>query len=497
MARNKASDEWLPGHSDVPDEPPPDWKPTLPDDELEDIALAPEVPHPTMPEAAFHGLAGEFVRLVEPATEADNAAILVQFLVAVGNLVGRHAYATVGPTRHFLNEYAVIVGDTSTGRKGTGADLVRFVLEEVDPTWTTARVMEGGLSTGEGVVLHVRDRVLGREAVRERGKAVQYVPVVIDEGEPDKRLFIAEGEFAQVLRVAKREGNTLSPTLRNAWDGKDLRTMTKNSPLKATGPHISLTAHITLRELKAFLADTENWSGFSNRFLWIVSRRSKLLPDGGELPDLTHLVDRLREVVEFAKGCNELRRDASAAATWRVIYNEIAHRYRPGALGGVLGRAAPHMVRLSCIYAILDQSNVVRLEHVQAAAAVWDCCERSTAIIFGDVAENSLEEKILRHIRENPGCTRTELYGVGGNHTKKPRLVGAIATLRREGHIRIESGNCPKTNRKVDHHYPVELPMVLSQKTASSDDSRKAGNEASSQIRSFAGGTDGVEEFTV
>ena len=39
-------------------------------------------------EAAFHGLAGEFVRMVEPHTEADPNALLVQVLVSYGNAIG-------------------------------------------------------------------------------------------------------------------------------------------------------------------------------------------------------------------------------------------------------------------------------------------------------------------------------------------------------------------------------------------------------------------------
>jgi hypothetical protein len=453
------------------DEPPDDWKSELPDDDLEDIPLLPETAHPAMRAEAFHGIAGEFVRLVLPETEADESAILVQFLVMVGNLVGRRPHARVGATSHFLNEFAVVVGATSSGRKGTGGDLVRYVLEHVDPAWVTGRIMEGGLASGEGLVFQVRDPVVRREPIKDRGKALEYVEVVVDAGEPDKRLCVSEGEFAAVLRVSKKEGNILSVNLRHAWDGKNLRNASKNSPLRATAPHISINAHITLAELKQTLAETENWNGFSNRFLWLVSRRSKLLPDGGRLPDLTSIVERLKAVVEFAQGCGELRRDTDASGLWRRLYIEHASRFRPGALAGVLGRAEAHMLRLSCIYAILDHSPCVRVEHVRAAAAVWDCCEASTSIIFGDVAGSSVEEKVLRIIRENPGCTRTYITRSLSNHITGCRLVAAIGTLRTAGLVRIEEGRCPKTNRRVDHHYAAELPVAAG---------------PCSQIRSFA-----------
>ena len=79
----------------------------------------------------------------------------------------------------------------------------------------------------------------------------EYKTVVIDDGVLDKRLFVIESEFANVLKVMAREGNTLSPVLRRAWDTGDLRTLTKNSPARATGAHISIIGHITRQENRA------------------------------------------------------------------------------------------------------------------------------------------------------------------------------------------------------------------------------------------------------
>ena len=42
---------------------------------------------------------------------------------------------------------------------------------------------------------------------------------MVDPGEPDKRLLVVEEEYSVVLKVASREGNTLTEQLRKAWDG--------------------------------------------------------------------------------------------------------------------------------------------------------------------------------------------------------------------------------------------------------------------------------------
>jgi hypothetical protein len=53
-------------------------------------------------------------------------------------------------------------------------------------------------------------------------------------------LAIVESEFAGALTVARRDGNILSRVLRDAWDRGDLATLTKSSPARATGAHVSL-----------------------------------------------------------------------------------------------------------------------------------------------------------------------------------------------------------------------------------------------------------------
>jgi hypothetical protein len=97
------------------------------DDEAGWNELRPETPWPEpIGEAAYHGVTGDFVRSVREETEADPAALLVQFLVFVGNYIGRRAWFTVGATRHHCNLFALIAGLTAKARKGSGVDYVRL-----------------------------------------------------------------------------------------------------------------------------------------------------------------------------------------------------------------------------------------------------------------------------------------------------------------------------------------------------------------------------------
>ena len=90
--------------------------------------------------------------------------------------------------------------------------------------------------------------------------------------------------------------------MRNAWDGKTLQTMAKNSPLRATGAHIGIVGHITKQELLRHITATELANGFFNRFMVVAVQRSKTLPFGGRLDgdDLDRVRQQVRLAARFA-----------------------------------------------------------------------------------------------------------------------------------------------------------------------------------------------------
>src|SRR5262249_23194233 len=129
-----------------------------------DLPAKPAWPEPLAPEA-FHGLAGEIVHVLEPASEADPAALLFQVRVWFGDLVGRKAHFRVEADEHFTNEFVVLLGRTSKGRKGTSWGQIRNLLKDADPEWLKDRV-QSGLSSGEGLKWSVRDAIVKREAIK-------------------------------------------------------------------------------------------------------------------------------------------------------------------------------------------------------------------------------------------------------------------------------------------------------------------------------------------
>ena len=407
--------------------------------EIEAEPLPEERVWPVLHEDAFYGLAGELVRKIEPESEADPAGLLVQTLVSFGNVVGRAAFFNVEGTSHHANLFGVLVGATARGRKGTSEGRVRQVLRFADEEWQSERILSG-LVSGEGLVWNVRDPIYENKPTREKKQIVGYEETLVDPGVDDKRLLVVESEFASVLRVCRRETNTLSPILRSAWDSGHLRTLAKNSPAKATGAHISLIGHITEQELSRSLSEVDSFNGFANRFLWCCVRRSKLLPDGGQDLDLSRFAERFKHAADYASLVERMRRDGGASKLWGQIYARLSQSGSAGLLAAVISRAEAQVLRLSMIYALLDQSMTIQSEHLRAADAVWQYCEDSARRVFGGSTGDALADKVLDLIRQHPdGISRWDLHKAAGKDRKSVALIGVLVRLRDSGLVRAEA----------------------------------------------------------
>ncbi len=424
----------------------------VPDDEP---PIPEPVPWPKLDDAALHGLPGGVVKAIEPHTEADPVAVLVNLLVWFGNALGRDPFLRVGADMHHPNLFAALVGESSKARKGMSRGHVRDLMHGVDPTWADDRI-QNGLSSGEGLIHAVRDGVWGNDKDGD--------PVLQDEGVLDKRLLVEEPELAKVLKVASRDANIVSATLRQAWDGDRLQVMTRNNPMKATNTHVSLVGHITRQELLRYLTETEAANGFANRFIWLLVKRSKVLPFGGEWSkvDTAPLVKKLSAALDFGKSAGEITWGKSARGTWEAVYEPLSEG-KPGLFGAATSRAEAQAVRLALIYAVMDRSKTIEAEHIEAALALWDYAEASARHIFGDATGDPVADQIIEAIEAagEDGMTRTEIRDHFKRHKNADRINQALGLLLKAGRVR--------RRKKDTGGRPVEIWLLVGTRRDTSD----------------------------
>jgi hypothetical protein len=309
-----------------------------------------DAPHLDPSSAALAGLAGDVVRALEPHTEADPAALLVNVLVHFGAMVGSGATTRVGAAVHVPAFFAAIVGRTSRSRKGTADAEVSAMMERVEDGWHRGHRV-GGFGSGEAFIEHCAEN-------------------------PGSSVLMVEPEFARLLAVASREGSSASSVLRSAWDHRPMDYRIRKTKYEAPAAPIALLAQITadeLRDRRHGIRLNDVMNGFGNRVLWAYADRRKVLANPTHLDYLTEsgLVIRLRDVLSIARGTGEVIRTSAAQKLWADLYERLAADDPPGTIGAVTGRAEAQLTRLSLVYALLDGSSAMWRYSRWSAQHIW------------------------------------------------------------------------------------------------------------------------------
>jgi hypothetical protein len=161
------------------------------------------------------------------------------------------------------------------------------------------------------------------------------------------------------------------------------------------------------------------------------------LPDGGCVSDveLRQLALQLKKAVEYARSLKdwELRRDDLANGFWHSIYADLSEG-KPGLFGAVTSRAEAQVMRLACLYALLDHSKEIRAEDLFAAVAVWNYCEASARFTFGDALGDPLADELLQMLKQAPdGLTRTDLNNAFSRNRARAEIGRALTVLAENG----------------------------------------------------------------
>lgn len=365
-------------------------------------------------DAAFHGPVGAVVRAVADITEADPVGILGSLLATIGTCMGHYRYVYQGGAQA-TNLFVVLVGGSSSGRKGTAGSIARDVMTSAYPEWQDLIV--AGLGSGEGLVTHLTPR-------DERN---------------EHRALVMESEFARLLSSMARDGSTLSPMIRDAWDGVPMGRVLARESRIVKFHHVGILAHITPVELRARLTNTDAANGFGNRFLWLAVRRTQFLPfpksPNGRVP-----VDALSHIhAAIADGLTpgELAWSNAAAEAWESFYLEVANRDTPGLFGAMVARAEAQVARLALLYALIDRSSVIGVEHLAAARALWTYSERSVEHVFGRSTGNADADALLAYLAEGPLPWEKARDAIGARRASV--LADAVDVLSRLGLAEVVS----------------------------------------------------------
>jgi len=393
---------------------------------------APMAP-PVMSMDSFPPLVWDVVDAATRASEAHPVAVAVHFISLFCCAIGRNAFQHIGDATVHARPFFLVVGKSGKARKGTSevtarevARLADALLRKRNGSTDRLRIHDGGLSSGEGVAWAIRDP----RAPDDNGKGA-------DPGVRDKRLMVIESEFANLLAQTKREGNTLSAIVRNLFDGRTLEPMTKTNQVTASDPHVVVTGHITMHELREKSTENDAANGLLNRFLAVHVYRPKLvaLPRKTDPAVMEALAARMAGAIDFATrgdphGRNTLEVSLSAAASecWCELYPEIS-RDREGVTGSLMARSEVYARILAMVFALLDRRSTIEPGDILMAAQWVDYWRQSIDYIWraGDEADDldDFTKAVLRKVMEHPGIKLADIQ----EHWKRKRTAEVNASL--------------------------------------------------------------------
>lgn len=381
--------------------------------------LLSDVPPPALDRAVLHGLLGDIVKAAEPTTEADPIGVLVSLLAGVGVAVGTGPFIQVGNSRHPLLIWPLIFGRTGSGRKGEATDTAERFLR-ADPQ--LAELTVTGLSSGEGLIERIRDP----KDANDNG------------GTMDKRLLVVEPEYAGTMARAKREGSTLGAVLRQAWDGRALSVMNRQA-LYSSASHVGIIGHITPKEFRLRLSESDMAGGSYNRFLPVYVERSKRLPIpvGMDEALAKALGSALHNCIVAARSAGRIQLGADATALWvERIYDELtAADDEDHAWTEFTRRSAPYTLRIAALYAAIDGRSLIEADELDAAAKLVAYSVASAKYVLDRQARDPRADRIRRALDSAgaTGMTRSAISALFSRNLTAAALDELLEALTASG----------------------------------------------------------------
>lgn len=394
-------------------------------DELDLLSAPTSGAFPAAPDpVAFDGLLGELVDDLAAGTDASKVGLLGSLIAYAGALVPGSAYFH---RVHTSSPFIALVGESGIGRKGTAMNRVMDAMSNALEQSTVHRVVMDGLNSGEGLVSALFYR-------REHYPQEPTVGLVFEE------------EYATLMAARGRDGSTLDPKMRQAFDGGPMSNR-KAGETKTVMPPYWLPALIAITpvELRTRLEPGALQSGSANRWLY--------------LPVTRRLMDPTNEAPVFSRDHKQAIADAHRAAQrvppLLLVDAAVTHRtteyadFLPTAAFGLARdltrRLAVIAFRVALVHALVERSAHVLPEHLDRAIALTEYARRGIAWVFGDTIGNPDADLLFRHLTAAGRLRRNTItQGIIRDPIRRQKAIDELLRLNLAQVVVVQTGGRPR-----------------------------------------------------
>ena len=326
---------------------------------------------------AFSGLLGECVMDLAPGTDASLVGLLGSLIAFCGALVPGVAYFHRIQTS---SPFVALVGESSIGRKGTAMVRASDAMSEAVGVDHVNRVILDGLSSGEGLV----------SALHYKREAFPYEPTVG---------LVFEEEYATLLAARGRDGSTLDPKMRTAFDGSPISNR-RSGETKTVNPPYWLPAliAITPTELRVRLEAGALQSGSANRWLYLPVVKRDTVPDNSAP---AFAAERRVTMLEARRAALNAKQPIAIDPAVTRMLSEYSD-WLPGVAIGVARDLTRRLgiiaFRIALVHALVERSSVVAPGHLNRAIALTEYARGGIAWVFGETVGNRDADLLFRHL---------------------------------------------------------------------------------------------------
>ncbi|MEZ9651802.1 DUF3987 domain-containing protein [Vibrio lentus] len=354
------------------------------------LKLVSDIQLPKLDNIGMYGVLKRAVDTICASTEALPTALAAEIMswISVSTPIGS-IYLRNGTGKTEVRLNAIIVAPTGEG-KGIATrqfSAVRELISESEPD-LFCPIFQGGLSTPEGLINMIRDT--------DSDNDVKGL-----EESLGSQLFVIEEEMAAIFSLANNPKSNFNPYFRGFFDGTPVAPLTKYNKISCAKPHVAFYGHITPQELLTVVKSIDLFNGFLNRFPIYHAKREKSIP----IPEAisVNLIEELAsELIDILEWVKEEDREMQRSNCFKLLWEEKYEQLRT--LGpedsverALLSRAAHYALMYSMIFAVMDKSKIINVEHLKAALAWIDYWHQSITYIYSTESKRAkyteLEEK--------------------------------------------------------------------------------------------------------
>jgi hypothetical protein len=284
-----------------------------------------------------------------------------------------------------------LVGESSTGRKGTAMWRAHDAMADALDAVYVNRVILDGLNSGEGLI----------SALAYKREAFPYEPTVG---------LVFEEEYASLLAARGRDGSTLDPKMRAAFDGGPLSNRRSNESRTVTPPYwLPALIGITPVELRRRLEPDALASGSANRWLYLPVRRRELEVASTAEPRLRQEHrEALRAARRAALDARPFLTAEPAVTATLSAYADFLPGQSSGAAMDLTKRLPVIAFRIALVHAMAERAKGVTAEHLARALALTEYARSGIDWVFGGSVGNRDADLLLRHLRKSGRLTRRQ-----------------------------------------------------------------------------------------